>query len=76
MQSGLAEQKICKTARILRWGHKHSVGHYPDLWSALLGAALSPIGYLLHALARQDPSRKIQCQLGPVQGALQNDVSR
>jgi hypothetical protein len=34
------------------WGSEHSVGHYLDLWSAVLGLTLFPIGYLLHALTR------------------------
>lgn len=29
---------------------EHSVGHYLDLWGAVLGLTLFPIGYLLHAL--------------------------
>jgi len=32
------------------WGQEHSIGHYLDFWSALLGLSLFPIGYLLHAL--------------------------
>jgi hypothetical protein len=32
------------------WGLKHSVGHYLDLSSAVLGLTLFPVGYLLHAL--------------------------
>jgi hypothetical protein len=32
------------------WGVQDSAGHYVDLSSALLGLALFPIGYLLHAL--------------------------
>jgi Ca2+/Na+ antiporter len=38
----------------MRWGFEHSVGHYLDLSSAVLGLTLFPIGYLLHALARRD----------------------
>jgi len=34
------------------WGDEHSVGHYLDLVSALLGLTLFPLGYLLHALTR------------------------
>jgi hypothetical protein len=34
----------------MHWGHEHSVGHYLDFWSAVLGLALFPIGYLLHVL--------------------------
>ena len=32
------------------WGQEHSIGHYLDFWSAVLGLSLFPIGYLLHAL--------------------------
>ena len=35
------------------WGLEHSVGHYLDFSTAILGLTLFPIGYLLHALARQ-----------------------
>ncbi len=34
----------------MRWGLEDSVGHYLDFWSAVLGLALFPAGYLLHAL--------------------------
>ena len=34
------------------WGLEHSVGHYLDLLSALLGLTLFPIGYLLQALRK------------------------
>jgi hypothetical protein len=37
----------------MHWGHERSVGHYPDLWSAVLGLTLFPIGYLLHALTKR-----------------------
>src|SRR5579872_11214 len=33
----------------MHWGSEHSVGHYLDLWSAVLGLTLFPIGYLIHA---------------------------
>ena len=36
----------------MRWGLEHSAGHYLDLWSALLGVTLFPLGYLLHSLRR------------------------
>jgi hypothetical protein len=36
----------------MRWGHEHSVGHYLDFGSALLGLTLFPLGYLLHAVAK------------------------
>jgi hypothetical protein len=33
------------------WGLESSVGHYLDLSSAVLGLALFPLGYLMHAIA-------------------------
>jgi hypothetical protein len=36
----------------MHWGLKHSVGHYVDFWSCVLGLTLFPIGYLFHALTR------------------------
>ncbi len=38
----------------MRWGLEHSLGHYLDLSSAVLGLTLFPIGYLLHALTERD----------------------
>src|SRR5260370_42494333 len=35
----------------MHWGVQHSVGHYVDFWSAVLGLTLFPLGYLLNALA-------------------------
>ena len=29
----------------MHWGLEHSVGHYVDFWSAVLGLSLFPIGY-------------------------------
>jgi hypothetical protein len=37
----------------MEWGQEHSVGHYLDLWCAVLGLTLFPIGYLLHALTKR-----------------------
>ena len=37
----------------MQWGQEHSVGHYLDLWCAVLGLTLFPIGYLLHALTKR-----------------------
>jgi len=37
----------------MHWGSEHSIGHYLDLWSAVLGLTLFPIGYLLHALTKR-----------------------
>jgi hypothetical protein len=39
----------------MHWGLQHSVGHYLDLWSAVLGFTLFPVGYLLHAIAKRNP---------------------
>jgi hypothetical protein len=36
----------------MHWGLKHSVGHYVDFWSCVLGLTLFPVGYLFHALIR------------------------
>jgi hypothetical protein len=33
----------------MRWGDPHSVGHYLDLSSAILGVSLFPAGLLLRA---------------------------
>src|SRR6266568_7129636 len=32
----------------MHWGQEHSIGHYLDLTSAILGITLFPLGYLLH----------------------------
>ena len=42
----------------MHWGLEHSVGHYLDFWSAVLGLTLFPIGYLLHAL--QSPPADVE----------------
>ncbi len=34
----------------MHWGIEHSIGHYFDLGSAVLGLTLFPTGYLLYAL--------------------------
>lgn len=34
------------------WGDEHSVGHYVDLSSAILGVTLLPLGYFLHRRER------------------------
>ena len=39
----------------MHWGLEHSVGHYVDFWSAVLGLTLFPTGYLLGALAKRHP---------------------
>ncbi len=38
----------------MQWGFEHSVGHYLDFWSAVVGLTLFPVGYLLHALVDRD----------------------
>jgi hypothetical protein len=45
---------ICEALHLfawMLWGHKHSVGHYLDFWSCVLGLTLFPVGYLFYALA-------------------------
>jgi hypothetical protein len=37
----------------MHWGLEHSVGHYLDFGSAVLGLTLFPVGYLFHALTDQ-----------------------
>ena len=37
----------------MHWGHEHSVGHYFDFGSAILGLSLFPTGYLLHSLTKR-----------------------
>jgi hypothetical protein len=46
---------ICEAAEWfpwMHWGLEHSVGHYVDLSSAILGLTLFPAGYLVYALSR------------------------
>jgi hypothetical protein len=47
---------ICEALHLfpwMHWGSEHSAGHYLDLWCAVLGLTLFPIGYLLHALTKR-----------------------
>jgi hypothetical protein len=47
---------ICEALHLfpsMGWGLEHSVGHYLDFWSAVLGLLLFPLGYLFHALAHE-----------------------
>jgi hypothetical protein len=37
----------------MHWGLDGSVGHYLDLWSAILGLTLFPVGYFFHALSKR-----------------------
>jgi len=46
---------LCEALHVfpwMRWGDAHSVGHYLDLWSAVLGLTLFPVGYF-HALTKR-----------------------
>ena len=36
----------------MNWGRPHSIGHYLDFWSAVLGLTLFPVGYLFHTLTK------------------------
>src|SRR5216684_3774142 len=47
---------VCEALHLfpwMQWGLEHSIGHYLDMWSAVLGLTLFPIGYLFHALGKQ-----------------------
>lgn len=47
---------VCEALQLfpfMQWGLEHSMGHYLDLWSAIFGLTLFPIGYLLHALTKK-----------------------
>ena len=47
---------VCEALQVfpsMLWGRPDSVGHYFDLSSAVLGLVLFPLGYLLHAFAKQ-----------------------
>jgi len=51
----VAATHVCEALHLfpwMHWGLEHSVGHYLDFWSAVLGFTLFPIGYLFHALAK------------------------
>jgi len=44
---------VCEALNVfpaMGWGSNDSVGHYLDLWTAILGFTLFPLGYLLHAI--------------------------
>jgi len=45
----------------MHWGFKHSVGHYIDFCSAILGLTLFPTGYLLQALTRLPGGETPRC---------------
>jgi hypothetical protein len=47
---------VCEALHLfpwMHWGAEHSVGHYLDLWSAVLGLTLFPIGYLVYARTKR-----------------------
>jgi hypothetical protein len=47
---------ICEALQLfswMHWGLEHSVGHYLDFWSAVLGLFLFPVGYLFDTLTRR-----------------------
>ena len=47
---------ICEALHLfpwMHWGSEHSVGHYLDFGSAVLGLTLFPVGYLFHALTKR-----------------------
>ncbi len=46
----------CETHHLSPWMHfglEHSLGHYLDFGSAVLGLTLFPFGYLVHALTNR-----------------------
>jgi len=51
----------------MHWGETHSVGHYLDFWSAVLGLSVFPTGYLLHSLTKSgaEPEPVYGFGLGP-----------
>lgn len=66
---------LCEALHLLPWmgwGLEHSPGHYVDLLSAVLGATLFPLGYLVDAFARPDvreaPSERLKELEGGGQG--------
>jgi hypothetical protein len=47
---------VCEALHLLpfmHWGSPSSMGHYLDLWSAVLGLTLFPLGYLCTRLTRK-----------------------
>ena len=45
---------VCEALHLLawmNWGRENSIGHYFDLFGAVLGLTLFPLGYLFHAFA-------------------------
>jgi succinate dehydrogenase/fumarate reductase cytochrome b subunit len=49
---------LCEAINLLpmmQWGLPNSLGHYIDLWSAVLGFTSFPLGYLWQSLAKRHP---------------------
>jgi succinate dehydrogenase/fumarate reductase cytochrome b subunit len=47
---------VCEALRLfpwMQWGAEHSVGHYLDLSSAVLGLTLFPAGYLIRLTTKR-----------------------
>jgi hypothetical protein len=47
---------VCEALHLfpwMHWGEEHSIGHYLDLASAILGLTLFPLGYLLRGLTKR-----------------------
>jgi hypothetical protein len=38
---------------VMGWGRGHSIGHFLDLGSAILGVTLFPVGYFLHTFTQR-----------------------
>ena len=56
----VAASHVCEALHLfpwMKWGMEHSVGHYIDFGSAVLGVTLFPVGYLLMALRRGAATR-------------------
>jgi len=47
---------VCEALHLfpcMHWGSPDSLGHYLDLWSAVLGLTLCPLGYVCTRLSRK-----------------------
>jgi hypothetical protein len=47
---------ICEALQLfswMHWGEEHSIGHYLDFASAILGLTLFLLGFLLHVLTKR-----------------------
>jgi hypothetical protein len=53
---GVVLTHVCEALHLLpwmHWGDEHSVGHYLDLTSAVLGVTLFPLGYVFEVLRKR-----------------------